>query len=754
MAGNSKNKYWGSGTLKSRGWTEALIAELLPECRYMNFRGRRVRSWEKSAVQMAEQTERFKRDLRLRREVEAEQAKKEYADAESAVKAAVEFLESCRPAPESGAGWGEMLAVHYHRAIVKAMPTCVWADGIPAGKAMGYVGNFLNLKPGGKTDNISGAIKRFITAAPWLGRNIDSGLGTKMRANYAAILTSVCEYMADVFKKDRPEVDMDAFLGMENFPAQELLGHPLGYIYSVIYVPRAIRSSLKMLVALNPKDEYPEARAISRHFVIHLGGTNTGKTYAGFKRLASAKTGVYLSPLRLLALEGQETLLDYGVKCSLTTGEEEDIMPGDTHVSATAEKLDLKRYFDVAVIDECQMINDRERGYAWTRAILGVLAPEVHLCCAPHAKDILLRLIKSCGDSFEVIEHKRKTPLICMKRQTDWEDIRPGDALITFSKIGVLSIAEDMRQKGKNPAIIYGALPYSTRRRQVEGFLDGEMQYVVSTDAIGMGLNLPIRRIIFTETEKFDGTERRELKPEEVQQIAGRAGRYGMYDKGFVGATENLSTVRRALETVVPPIEYAVVGFSDLVLNVDFDILEVLQVWNSMPTVDPYIKLDVSRYIHIISKMRESGFTLGREQELRAANIPFDETDSELMELFKRFLREYARGDEPERPELPEKSEKAYILPELEQYYRKLDLYFSFCKAFGCRVDNDELHDERERTAELINGILLHNLKNNISFCSRCGAALPLHHKGRLCNSCFSKRHGGFGNQKPWRRKS
>ncbi len=749
MAGNSKNKYWGSGLLKSRGWTEALIHELLPECRYMNYRGKKVRSWIKSDVLAAEQSERFKRDLRLRREVEKQQQELSYADADTAVKEAIEFLDSCRPMPGDSASPGEMLACHYHSAITKMMSGCSWADAIPPGKAMGYIANFLNLKPEGKTENIRGALKRFVTAAPWLGRNTDRGLADKLKVNYAELLINISSYLVDSFVNDQPEVNITKFLDMERFPYQELLSHPLSYIYSVIYVPRAIRSSLKMLAELNPKDEYPEARAMSRHFVLHLGGTNTGKTYAGFRRLSEVKSGVYLSPLRLLALEGQETLLDYGVKCSLTTGEEEDIMPGDTHVSATAEKLDLKRKFDVAVIDECQMISDRERGYAWTRAILGVQAPEVHLCGAPHARSILLRLIKSCGDSYEVIEHKRKTPLICMKRQTGWEDIRPGDALITFSKIGVLSIAEDMRQKGKNPAIIYGALPYATRRKQVEGFLNGDMEYVVSTDAIGMGLNLPIRRVIFTDTEKFDGTERRELKAEEIQQIAGRAGRYGMYDKGFVGATENLSTIRRGLESEVPPIEHAVVGFSDLILDVDFDILEVLQVWNSIPTVDPYIKLDVSRYIHIIGKMREFGFSMEREQELRAANIPFDETDGELMELFKSFLRQFFRGDEPERPCLPEKSERSYTLPELELYYRKLDLYFSFCKAFSCSVDSDELHEERERTAELINGILLHNLKNNISFCTRCGAALPLHHKGRLCNACFTRR-GGFTVQKPW----
>ena len=237
----------------------------------------------------------------------------------------------------------------------------------------------------------------------------------------------------------------------------------------------------------------------------------------------------------------------------------------------------MKRYFDVAVIDECQMIADSERGYAWTRAILGVQAPEVHLCSAPEAKNLLLRLLKSCGDSVEVVEHQRKTPLICMNRVVDYLDIQPGDALITFSKVGVLSVAEDLRQHGKEPAIIYGALPYATRRKQVEGFLNHEREYVVSTDAIGMGLNLPIRRIIFMDTEKFDGKERRELKPEEVQQIAGRAGRYGIYDKGYVGATQNLGLIRTAMETVVPPLTYAVAGFSDLVLMVDFDLLEVLE---------------------------------------------------------------------------------------------------------------------------------------------------------------------------------
>ena len=434
--------------------------------------------------------------------------------------------------------------------------------------------------------------------------------------------------------------------------------------------------------------------------------------------------------------------------CSLTTGEEEDFREWDTHTAATAEKLDLRRHYDAAVIDECQMIADPQRGYAWTRAILGVLSPEVHLCAAPEAAELLIRLIESCGDSYEVEVHKRTTPLICMSRTVDYHRVQPGDALITFSKVGVLSVAEDLRQSGKEPAIIYGALPYSTRRRQMEGFLKGEMEYIVSTDAIGMGLNLPIRRIIFLETEKFDGVERRELRPEEIRQIAGRAGRFGMYSKGYVGAVQGLPVIRAGLEAVIPPLDHAVVGFSDLVLQAEFDLLEVLTEWNRMPTVEPYRKLDISRYIALISKMREMGFTLTREQELKAANIPFDETEEALRELFFSFLRRWQQGEDVEQPGLPEGEA---TLPELELYYRKLDLYFSFAKAFGCPVDQERLYESRERVADEINEILLHRLRNNIRFCARCGKALPLYHQGRLCDECY-RRERKDGPRRPGRR--
>ncbi len=731
MSRANQGKYWSASLLKKRGWTDGQMRELLPKPRYIHTPStpQGLRVWEKADVLKAERSGDF---------VKGRSAKKPKAPTAPApdAEAAAGALESAWEGAERGDDAAWRLAGHYHRALTGRVSTARSGKWLSPTKAEAWLGDFLTLERRCSSKTLLEKLKTFLRAWVCIGAEGENPSCARVRERYAFVLHAAAAQVLADFREQHPEADVDAFLGAKGFPENMLLSDGLGAVWSVWYVPQAIQTSLKLLIALNPKDEYPEARAMHRHFVLHIGGTNTGKTYAGFQRLIRAGTGVYLAPLRLLALEAQETLLDYGVNCSLSTGEEQDIRESDTHLAATAEKLPLERHYDVAVVDECQMICDAQRGYAWTRAILGVLAPEVHLCAAPEAKNILIRLIESCGDTWELEMHERSTPLVCMTHTVDYTRVQPGDALIIFSKVGVLSVAEDLRQSGKEPAIIYGALPYATRRRQMEGFLNGDMEYIVSTDAIGMGLNLPIRRIIFMETEKFDGVERRALKPEEIKQIAGRAGRRGMYPKGYVGATDNLAFIRAGLEAVVPPIQYAVVGFSDLVLQGDFDLLEVLTEWNKMPTVEPYRKLDISRYISIISKLREMGFVLTKEQELRAANIPFDETEDALRDLFFQFLGRWQRGEAIEQPGL---ALDEPTLPELEQYYRKLDLYFSFARAFDCEIDEDALYDTRERVADQINEILLHRLRNNIRFCDRCGKALPLHHRGRLCDDCWRR---------------
>ncbi|MBR0115337.1 MAG: hypothetical protein IJM11_09205, partial [Firmicutes bacterium] len=145
------------------------------------------------------------------------------------------------------------------------------------------------------------------------------------------------------------------------------------------------------------------------------------------------------------------------------------------------------------------------------------------------------------------------------------------------------------------------------------------------------------------------------------------------------------------------------------------------------------------RYIKIISAMRKRGFSLPKETELKAANIPFDENEGPLEELFFDYLRSFADGDEIEQPVL--ETSDATTLPELELYCRKLDLYFSFARAFGAAVDLEGISEARAKAAEDINEILLYRLQNNIRFCESCGRPLLLHSKGRLCETCFRREY-------------
>ena len=282
------------------------------------------------------------------------------------------------------------------------------------------------------------------------------------------------------------------------------------------------------------------------------------------------------SYIGLLALEIQDKLNSQNIPCSLLTGEEEDIITYSGHVSSTIEKLQLGTPYDVCVIDEAQMIADKQRGWAWTRAIIGVMAPEVHICMAPEAKDVIIKLIKDCNDTYEVIEHKRNTELIFEDKKFDLnKDVKPGDALVVFGKRKALAVSAQLLNNNIKTSIIYGSLPYSTRKKQFERFLDGETEVIVCTDAIGMGVNLPIKRIVFLETRKYDGVSLRKLNVSEIKQIAGRAGRKGIYNKGYVIAMNDGNLIKNALTAKTKKIEKCFIGVPDSLLDINIDIINM-----------------------------------------------------------------------------------------------------------------------------------------------------------------------------------
>ncbi len=289
---------------------------------------------------------------------------------------------------------------------------------------------------------------------------------------------------------------------------------------------------------------YPEsfetAFMMRRRFVAILGPTNSGKTHQAMEALAKAETGVYLAPLRLLALENYERLAERGVKVSLVTGEERRITPGATHVASTIEMLDTTRPVEVAVIDEIQMLEDLERGSAWTAAVCGAAAKTVYLLGSLSARGAVEALADRLGCQLEVITLKRKSPLEMQPRSVgSIGQLRRGDAVIAFSRREVLDWAANIAAAGFRVATIYGNLSPEVRRAQAQRFRDGEADIVVATDAIGMGLNLPVARVVFTTAKKFDGISEDILPPWLTHQIAGRAGRFGIHEAGLVAGFDD-----------------------------------------------------------------------------------------------------------------------------------------------------------------------------------------------------------------------
>ncbi|MBP2302976.1 helicase-related protein [Azospirillum picis] len=295
---------------------------------------------------------------------------------------------------------------------------------------------------------------------------------------------------------------------------------------------------------------FPLARGMNRRLVLVVGPTNSGKTHRAITALKQARDGVYLAPLRLLALEVMERLNAEGTPATLITGEEEIRTPGARHTASTIEVMDPERPVEVAVIDEIQMLADPARGWAWTAALMGVPAETVYILGAPEVRPLVERAAAHLGEPLEVVELERKTPLSMLDCRLDWPEVERGDALIAFSRREIHSVRDTLLAQGLSVAAIYGALAPAVRRREAARFLSGEADVVVATDAIGMGLNLPCRRVLFTALEKFDGSAVRPLTATEVKQIAGRAGRFGQFEEGYFGviARGTPATLKRLLE--------------------------------------------------------------------------------------------------------------------------------------------------------------------------------------------------------------
>src|SRR5690349_14988571 len=255
-----------------------------------------------------------------------------------------------------------------------------------------------------------------------------------------------------------------------------------------------------------------------------LGPTNTGKTHLAIERMLDHHSGMIGFPLRLLARENYDRVVKLrGARAvALITGEEKILPPNPSYFVCTVESMPLDRPVDFLAVDEIQLCADPERGHVFTARLLHARGTtETMLLGADTIKPLMRRLVPKV----EYISRPRFSTLAYTGHKKVTRLPRRS-AVVAFSLADVFSLAELVRRQRGGTAIVLGALSPRARNAQVGMFQAGEVDYLVATDAIGMGLNMDLDHVAFAKTVKFDGRGPRRLSAAEIGQIAGRAGRH------------------------------------------------------------------------------------------------------------------------------------------------------------------------------------------------------------------------------------
>jgi len=503
----------------------------------------------------------------------------------------------------------------------------------------------------------------------------------------------------------------------------------------------------EQLIAAFP-DWRHERRASSRVKVL-LGEANSAKTWAALERLIATGNGWYLAPLRLLAYEIYDSLNRRGIACNLLTGEEEFVVRGAQITAATIEMFNTRSRGGCVVIDEAHMLGDPDRGWAWTRALMGARAEEMLVLGPLAARPLVERLLYAVGQPFTFEQSSRLVPLRMATTPYKLRDLPARTIVVAFSRSMVLALKTDLEQMGRKVSIVYGALPPEVRRRQADRFACGETEICVATDAIGMGLNLPADAVCFYETEKYDGKRVRPLTAMEVHQIGGRAGRFGLAEQGIITALNkvDLDFLRQQFEQTPSPIRQAYVApsVSDLALlpgRLAARLRKFRELESIPASMRSFIKTaDLEDRIELASLLQpEEEAALGLGAAVKLTHAP---ARPESRFYWRWCARAIVNGDQlPSPPEPPKGLASSADLVRAEQVIACADLYLWLARtpefrAFGPCYE--EVRRARYALAEHIDQALLSRLDTR-KRCASCGRVLPLHHRYRLCENCYLDR--------------
>jgi ATP-dependent RNA helicase SUPV3L1/SUV3 len=502
---------------------------------------------------------------------------------------------------------------------------------------------------------------------------------------------------------------------------------------------------------------HSHARKIPRKIIYHMGPTNSGKTYHAIEALCQARKGCYLAPLRLLAAELYDTMNSKGVKTSLLTGEEVIDVEGATHYSSTIEMAKLGEEFSCAVIDEIQMITDKQRGWAWTRALVNLHAYEVHVCGDGSVLELVQQITDLCGDELEVRNYERKTELKVEDRPITLAQLQKHDALIVFSRRNALKYKYDLEQVGFKVSIIYGMLSPEVRREQARKFDKGITDVIVSTDAISMGMNLPIKRIVFSTLTKFINSQESPISVSEIKQIAGRAGRFQRFPVGHVTCLQKvedgINEISEALQSVLDQQTQSMVGPDlDIFTKVNNALItnnlpalklsEFLRLFNTMTFTKPFYCVDLKEMIELAETVED----IDHENHLSSSEIfgfacaPVNLGLLEHVQYYVWILKKYVINEGIKNEAINFNSNE---IDYLETTIKCVELYQWLARHFNNKhfeFDLNDLLENKLQAIEKLNTLLSDKI---VPTCSSCGNKLPEAAKFPICEECFKERRFG-----------
>ena len=499
---------------------------------------------------------------------------------------------------------------------------------------------------------------------------------------------------------------------------------------------------------------HTDARRMNRRVIYHMGPTNSGKTYHAIEALCQAKKGCYLAPLRLLASELFDTMSSKGVKTTLLTGEEVIEVPDSTHFSSTIEMAKLQTKFDCCVIDEIQMLTDPQRGWAWTRALVNIQADEIHLCGDHSVLELVKQVLALCGDTLEIKEYTRMTELKVMDHQIPLSQMQKSDALIVFSRRNALKYKADLEELDFKVSIVYGRLSPEVRREQARKFDEGETDIMVSTDAIAMGMNLPVRRIVFSALSKFVDDKENPLTYSEIKQIAGRAGRFKRFPVGEVTTLnrveDGLRTLRNALDHHLGQQGKAMVGPDlDIFSSVNnaleshslptLQLSEFLRLFNTMTFQKPFYCVDMKEMIELAEMVEaaDEDRTLSNSEIFGFACAPVNLGLIEHVQYYLWILNHYVTAQSIYNEPIDDRSDN---IDYLETSIKCVELFQWLSRHFNQKnfsYDEKQLLENKSKAIERLNELLSDKIGKN---CSSCGCKMPANTRFNICDECFSKR--------------